>query len=381
MALSSLRHENIVAVENAGLTEDGRVFIAMELLRGKTLRASLAQRGTLSQEETISLMLGVASGVSAAHEGGVIHRDLKPENIFCVLHGSVKVLDFGTAKFGGDNAPSIQTALGRVVGTVAYMAPERFEGSVGDVRSDVYALGLITYECLAGFHPMAPNGKWPSAVEMASLQVSCEPMPIPGIAPELWQVIDRAIQKTPSRRHQSAKAFVLALRNARLSTTPGRLGSRKHKVGPLFVPVVAGALCGMSASGLAQWVLWSRSQDTRATVHVEANVLGMPPGSTLVSGRPERSAVPVSVAQPTSAQALHLVAPESTSTPNDGATSSRTSCAAPTAQEGRPARRVGANSRAAPRPTQNENRPNPLNGYESAPGSHSPKDDLPASGL
>ena len=101
VVLASIRDDNVVAVENAGLTEDGRVFIAMELLRGRTLRELLRCSGRLKQDDTVRIITEVANGVSAAHQAGVAHRDLKPENIFCVTHGRVKVLDLGTAKFAG----------------------------------------------------------------------------------------------------------------------------------------------------------------------------------------------------------------------------------------------------------------------------------------
>src|SRR5664280_1530876 len=172
MALSSIRHDNVVNVENAGLTEDGHVFIAMDLLNGENLRTVLNQARRLELHAATKLIGEVADGVAAAHEIHVIHRDLKPENIFCVKGGPAKVLDLGTAKFAGNNAPTTQTARGKVTGTAAYIAPERLAGEPGDERSDIYSLGLVLYECIAGFHPLNPTGNWPNAAEIAARQVN-----------------------------------------------------------------------------------------------------------------------------------------------------------------------------------------------------------------
>lgn len=255
MVLASIRHENVVAVDNAGLTDDSRVFIAMELLRGMTLRELLVQRGRLAVEEALRLLLEVASGVSAAHRAGVIHRDLKPENIFCVAGGHVKVLDLGTAKFAGENVPSLETAAGKIIGTVAYVAPERFTGAAGDARSDVYALGLIAYECLAGYHPMVPDGEWPGAAEMASRQVTYDPLPIESVSPGVWAFVRKAIHKVPSQRYQSVAELAQAIRAIDRSGraeqhSKGKTATRRAP--NLTLPIVAGAVFGIVVAGSVQ---------------------------------------------------------------------------------------------------------------------------------
>src|SRR5689334_14850667 len=143
MALSQIRHSNVVTIENGGLTEKGEVFIAMEFLQGHTLRDVLVERGALSIREALSILIQIALGVGAAHEVNVVHRDLKPENIFCTSDGAVKVLDLGLAKFIGYDLKETDPAKTGMIGTAAYIAPERLDGLPIDARCDVYALGLI----------------------------------------------------------------------------------------------------------------------------------------------------------------------------------------------------------------------------------------------
>jgi serine/threonine protein kinase len=382
VALSSLRHENIVAVDNAGLTDDARVFIAMELLRGKTLRDLLGERAKLSQQETIQIMTQVASGVSAAHQGGVVHRDLKPENIFCVLHGPVKVLDLGTAKYAGEDTPSIQTAFGRVVGTAAYMAPERFEGDPGDVRSDVYALGLITYECLAGYHPLVPNGRWPDPVEMASRQLSCELTPIQGIRHELWQVIAKATHKAPKRRYESATAFMHALRNAQVSPTAPERPLKKGWGGQLVVPVIAGTLCGMTVSGMVQWLRFAHLQSEHNPVEARAPVTSVVVSDQSASVQAKSASGLARPANVDAAPAMQhgVLTVSSAVVRSDAASHPKLTRSSPSLEKGRPIfpNKVDRTNTSA---TEKKTEPNPLGGYESAHGSYAPKDNLPASGL
>ncbi len=276
MALSSIRHENVVNVENAGLTDDGHVFIAMDLLNGKNLREVLESGKRPGLKEALQLVSEVAKGVAAAHDIKVIHRDLKPENIFCMSGGSTKVLDLGTAKFAGNNAPTTQTAFGKVIGTAAYIAPERLEGEPGDERCDIYALGLVLYECIAGFHPLAPTGKWPSAAEIASRQVTYNPRPIPGLPHDVWNIIARAIQKRPERRYQSMRAFRDAIVAVAVQTTPierrPQRKERKSVWSGLSLPIVAGILVGSSVAGIAFRQRFVRANETLGAPSVASSV-------------------------------------------------------------------------------------------------------------
>ncbi len=278
MALSSIRHENVVNVENAGLTDDGHVFIAMDLLNGRNLRDVLKLGKPMGLLESLQLVGEVAAGVAAAHDIQVIHRDLKPENIFCAKDGPAKVLDLGTAKFAGNNAPTTQTALGKVIGTAAYIAPERLAGDPGDERCDIYALGLVLYECIAGFHPMVPTGKWPGAAEIAARQVTYNPRPIPGLSDHVWNLIAKAIHKKPERRFQSMREF----RSALCAAVPGFMGSgslsspgpTKFSWAGLGLPVIAGIIVGSSLAGLTY--RWRHSPASEAKA-LPPTVVSVPP--------------------------------------------------------------------------------------------------------
>jgi serine/threonine protein kinase len=362
VVLSSIRHENVVAVENAGLTEDGRVFIAMDLLKGETLRDLLLQRGQLTIDDTLDLMEEVAAGVAAAHEAGVFHRDLKPENIFCVSHGKVKVLDLGTAKYAGEHTPTIQTAFGKVVGTAAYVAPERFNGAPGDARGDIYALGLIMYECLAGYHPMVPGGKWPSAAEIASRQITFQPASLENLPPSLWRIISKAIQKNPAQRYRSIAEFRRALQKTQVElkvpSTAGGHWWQKIRSSGLARSIVAGSIFGMAVAGLAEWIrqthLQSQQPPVVATVNV-ASIERIAPGhadSSLLKHEPSSSAVNVA---PT----------VSTQTPAVVATQQILPAVGPRAMK----------------PTDNSGRRTAAQVHEATPRPRNPKEDLPASGL
>ncbi len=255
--LSSIRHKNVVAVDNAGLTKDGHVFIAMELLIGTTLRERLNARGKLTVRDTWSLVDEAAAGVQAAHAANCLHRDLKPENIFCLARGGAKILDLGTAKFAGEHTPTIQTAFGRVVGTAAYIAPERLSGHAGDARSDIYALGLITYECLAGHHPLSDSGQWPSVTELADRHLSYQPAVINDVSPALWHVIACAIQKHPARRHKTVAAFRNELQRAVHAFSEAQSRGREHGMmgylRALLPSAVAGCAVGVLLASLLRW--------------------------------------------------------------------------------------------------------------------------------
>jgi len=157
IAASSIEHDNIVDVVNFDQTEDGAVFIVMEMLRGESLHARL-EAGRMSVEEALPIAWQICAALGAAHARGIVHRDLKPENIFLALRGDserVKVLDFGISKVKSAEAEGVRmTRTGQLVGTPLYMSPEQARGEQDiDHRVDVYALGVILYEMLTGGPP------------------------------------------------------------------------------------------------------------------------------------------------------------------------------------------------------------------------------------
>jgi eukaryotic-like serine/threonine-protein kinase len=157
-ATAAVQHPNVVEIREVVMLEDGTPMIVMELLRGETLRDVIRRKGRLSVERTARYLVPVASAVAQAHEAGIVHRDLKPDNILLSRNAAgacvVKVLDFGIAKLTQSHNGVCLTGTGEVLGTPSYMSPEQIFGESDlDQRADVWSLGVILYECLAGLPP------------------------------------------------------------------------------------------------------------------------------------------------------------------------------------------------------------------------------------
>jgi serine/threonine-protein kinase len=208
---ASLSHPNIAAVFDYGeeIAQDGTgetlAYLVMELVEGEPLSTLVAREGPLATETTLSLLRQTAFGLGEAHGAGMVHRDVKPGNILVRPDGSVKITDFGIAW----SARSVAlTRTGQVIGTPQYLSPEQAEGRAATPASDVYALGLIGYECLTG-HPAFEGD---NAVTIALKQVRQEPEPLPGDLPAgVRSLIHRALLKDPAARLPDGAAFVAAI--------------------------------------------------------------------------------------------------------------------------------------------------------------------------
>ncbi len=211
-AAGRMQHPNAVTVTDFGATDDGYLYIVMELLEGRTLRDLLAHEGPLDPARAVSIMLQACAAVGAAHDAGLIHRDLKPANIFIEqrpnLPAIVKVLDFGVAKFAveeHDDDYKTLTQVGAIIGTPRYMSPEQCSGAAPlTPASDVYSLGIILYELLTGAVPF--NADTPLGVALK--QVSETPRPlreiVPSIPADVEKVVLKALAKNPQERRQNA---------------------------------------------------------------------------------------------------------------------------------------------------------------------------------
>jgi serine/threonine protein kinase len=219
-ATAALDHENVVRVYDFGLTVSGAPFIVMELLQGDTLAARLRARGKLSVEEAVRIGLASMRGVAAAHAKGVIHRDLKPENIFLALgedgRERPKILDFGVSLIvdGSDRSRHGLTQAGALLGTPAYVSPEAIRGEAPvDARADIWALGVLLYEMLAGKLPFQA----PSMHELIDAIVGGEPVRLALIEPSvdvaLEALILRALEKDPNARFATVREFYEELAN------------------------------------------------------------------------------------------------------------------------------------------------------------------------
>jgi hypothetical protein len=245
---ASLSHPNIAIVFDYGeeIAQDGTgetlAYLVMELVEGEPLSALLARKGALGTPTTLSLLRQVGFGLGEAHRAGMVHRDVKPGNILARPDGSVKITDFGIAH----SARSVAlTKTGQVVGTPQYLSPEQAEGRPATPASDVYALGLIGYECLTG--RAAFDGDNP--VTIALKQVRQNPAPLPDEVPaDVRELIRRAVHKVPAARFADGAAFVAAVEDI--------LAGRPLPAAPETVAVpVAGALHAAGTVQVAGTVL------------------------------------------------------------------------------------------------------------------------------
>jgi serine/threonine protein kinase len=209
--LASLRHRNIITVSDVG-ADAGDAFYVMELLEGEDLRAVLRRERRLPWQRVRVLAIQLAEALAVAHDAGVVHRDMKPENCFLVRGGDelVKILDFGIAKVVAEPGSTKLTGAGETLGTVGYMPPEQCEGE-GDRRVDVYALGVVLYEMLAGQPPYAGS----SYEIIARLIRRVEPAHLSEICPQVPAAIAAAIHKAmalePGARFQDMRELLAVL--------------------------------------------------------------------------------------------------------------------------------------------------------------------------
>ena len=219
-AIAALSHPNIVAIFDVG-RDRGLTYAVTELLEGESLATRLA-RSPMGCSEALDIAAAIADGLAAAHAKGIIHRDIKPQNVFLPADGGTRILDFGLARIetsserntsSGAPTASFDTSVGKVLGTVTYMAPEQVRGRPADARTDLFALGCVLYELIAG---EAPFARATAADTMAAilkddppaLPSSSEPLPR-----GLEALIRHCLEKNPEQRFQSAHDLAFAIRS------------------------------------------------------------------------------------------------------------------------------------------------------------------------
>jgi serine/threonine-protein kinase len=232
-AAGSLDHPNVCGIHEVGESEHGLLFLAMPLYRGETLRARLEREGALPAELAIDIARQVARGLGAAHAAGIVHRDLKPANIMLLPDGLVKVLDFGIAKARAETL----SITGGLLGTAAYMSPEQIRSDPVDERTDLWALGVVLYEMIAGSKPFVGEHD----ASLAHAIVNQEPEPLsarPDLPAGLPALTHALLAKDPARRPRSADEVESRLGDIAAGKPLEAAGSRRSR--PLLLAGIAG---------------------------------------------------------------------------------------------------------------------------------------------
>jgi tetratricopeptide (TPR) repeat protein len=265
---SSLDHPNICAIHEIDETPDGQTFIVMPCYEGETLKERI-KKGPLELDAAIEIMIQVGSGLAKAHEKGIVHRDNKPGNILVTTDGQVKLVDFGVAKLTGQTA---LTKTGVTVGTVGYMSPEQALGEAIDARSDVFSLGVVMYEMLAGRLPF--RGEHEAAILYAIIHE--EPQPLSkhrGDVPDVvMEVVERALVKDVAERYADAGELVRDLEAVRAELAAGRPLPRRWRrragmrMGRKRTVAVSAATILVIALVVAKLVWWPSVSEALAVV-------------------------------------------------------------------------------------------------------------------
>src|SRR5436190_16334068 len=209
-AAAGLSHPNVVGVYDRG-EYDGTYYIAMEFLRGRTLKELILQEAPLDQVRALDITVQILRAAGFGHRRGVIHRDFKPQNVIIDDEDRVKVTDFGIARAGASEI----TETGSIMGTAQYLSPEQAQGTAAEEASDLYSIGVMLYELLTGRLPFDGD----SAVAVALRHLTEPPPPLhqlrPDIHPALEAVVMQALSKEPRERFQDGDAFIAALEHVR----------------------------------------------------------------------------------------------------------------------------------------------------------------------
>ncbi|HEY3768246.1 MAG TPA: serine/threonine-protein kinase [Candidatus Angelobacter sp.] len=253
-AAGVLNHPNIVTIYDAG-EQDGIFYIAMEFIEGTTLHELLAEKRVLATDEILQYTRQITRGMDYAHSNGIVHRDIKPANIMITANGTVKIMDFGIAKSGGQ-----VTNTGQVLGTPNYMSPEQVKGRVLDGRSDLFSMGVILYEMLTGEKPFVGQNVTTIIYKIVN-ETPIAPRDLDvTVHPGLSAIVVKALAKAPDDRYQTGADLVRDLENYKLAgpvrsgatTSIGVVPSPPEKTVVLPVRVISGSTVRVAAAAAAQ---------------------------------------------------------------------------------------------------------------------------------
>jgi serine/threonine protein kinase/tetratricopeptide (TPR) repeat protein len=256
-AAAGLEHPNVCSIHQIGETDDGRLFIAMAYYEGETLKERLL-RGPLSLEESVATAVQIVRALAAAHARGIIHRDVKPGNVMLGSDGTVRLLDFGLATV----TDATLTRSGMTPGTVAYMSPEQARGDALDPRTDLWSLGVLLYEMLAGVRPFRGE----NARKLLQAILHEDPEPISNRRPELpgplARVVERLLGKDPATRYGGAGEVLAALARA----LPSEAGSSQPRTRTRrrAALVVGSTILLVALVGTVVWPRWRPQRSVSA---------------------------------------------------------------------------------------------------------------------
>jgi tetratricopeptide (TPR) repeat protein len=254
-AVARIVHPNVLTVFDRGYHHDGSPYIAMELLKGKDLLQTLRHDPPLPLERKVGVILQVLEGLSQAHQVGIVHRDINPANVFLSVDGTVKIMDFGVARFTMAN----MTGTGAVMGTADYMSPEQVQGAKVDGRSDLWSVGCMLYELLAARRPFSADTLMTVFYKITHDQPDVLEMPEGRAYDQLREIVTKALAKDAEQRYQTAAEFATALRawlsEARssalladpASARPAPGADLREPAGTLDLGAVAAAAVGAAA--------------------------------------------------------------------------------------------------------------------------------------
>ena len=276
--IAELQHPNTIQVYDFGKTDNGLLYIAMEFVEGRSVAEILEKDGPMDPPRVLKILEQVCGSLEEAHGRGIVHRDLKPDNIvLCERAGQkdwVEVLDFGIAKRSSEEDKNEQklTQQGMVLGTPPYMSPEQFTGKPIDARSDIYSLGVMTYEMLTGRLPFTGNTAW----EWATQHMTMQPQPFEAqplgarVPPDMRHAVTKSLAKLPEDRFANVREFIDAFSGRKPVADPNMHRSTGTAANPVVDPhAVQGGYTGAPAAG----------SPPRAKTEIGAPVDAMPYGA------------------------------------------------------------------------------------------------------